>query len=317
MRETQTPQGTGRRITGQIVSALLFTLLAFTASATESAEHHPMRFERLSLESGLSQSNILAIHQDSAGLMWFGTENGLNRYNGYEFEHFKRDRGNPDGLASDFIFDIAEDPSGNLWLATNGGGLAMLDKDSGKFTTYRHDESNEASIGSNVVRRVLVDDDGAVWAGTRGAGLSRLDPKTGEFTHFRFNQGDGAKPDNVFALYRESESVLWVGGDHGLSRLNTNSGVSVTYGRSDAEGSLSDHSVRAIHRGSDGQLWVGTYGGGLHRFDAETETFVRFTNVAGDDRQYRRQQCCRDLRGQREAPLDRNDGGPESVRSSL
>ena len=87
--------------------------LAGAASASP-ADYHPMRFDRLSLDDGLSQSNVLTIWQDSAGLMWFGTENGLNSYNGYEFEHYNRERGNPDALASDFIYDLAEDKDGNL-----------------------------------------------------------------------------------------------------------------------------------------------------------------------------------------------------------
>ena len=81
-----------------------------------------MRFDRITLDDGLSQSNVFSILQDSQGLMWFGTENGLNNYNGYEFEVFKRERGNPAALSSDYIFDIIEDTRGDLWIASNGGG---------------------------------------------------------------------------------------------------------------------------------------------------------------------------------------------------
>ena len=261
----------------------LCAILFIPATSADAGENgsHPMRFERLTLDQGLSQSNILSILQDSEGYMWFGTENGLNRYNGYEFDHFKRERGNPDALSNDFIFDVAEDADGNLWIGTNGGGLAMLDRESGAFTTYRHDESDAASIGSNVVRRVLVGDDGSIWAGTRGAGLSRLDLDSGRFEHFRFDSEAG--PDNIFVLAAAAEGALWVGGDHGLSRLDIASGESVTWAHDPADAtSLSNHSVRALLEDSQGTLWVGTYGGGLHRFDSETQSFVHHTSDADD-----------------------------------
>ena len=268
-----------RRGTGPILATLApLLLLASLPVSGDEFRHHPMRFEHVSLDQGLSQSNVLAILQDESGLMWFGTENGLNSYNGYDFEHFTRQRGNPDALGNDFIFDLAEDGGGNLWIATNGGGLAMLDRRTGRFTTYRHDPADAASLGSNIVRRVLIDDDGAVWAGTRGAGLSRLDRATGKFTHVRF---DG--PDNIFALLRDSTGTLWAGGDHGLSRLDAKTGAWQTYAHDAADSnSLSDHSVRTVFEDGNGRLWVGTYGGGLHLLDGETGSFERFVHDAND-----------------------------------
>ncbi len=260
--------------------AILFLPLSMASAGKNGS--HPMRFDHLALDQGLSQSNILSILQDSEGYMWFGTENGLNRYNGYEFDHFKRERGNPDALANDFIFDVAEDADGNLWIATNGGGLAMLDRESGAFVSYRHDANDAGSIGSNVVRRVLVDEDGSIWAGTRGAGLSRLDRDSGRFDHHRFETEAG--PDNIFVLAKAADGVLWVGGDHGLSRFDTTSGESLTWSHdADNPGSLSKHSVRALLEDADGTLWVGTYGGGLHRYDVETRSFERFTHDADDE----------------------------------
>ena len=83
--------------TGAFVITLL---LACGMAAASEVSHHPMHFERISLDEGLSQSNVLTILQDSKGLMWFGTENGLNSFDGYEFDHYKRERGNPQALGS-------------------------------------------------------------------------------------------------------------------------------------------------------------------------------------------------------------------------
>jgi len=269
-----------------LVASLLMPALPVWAS--DAFSHHPMRFEHISLDDGLSQSNVLSIHQDSTGLMWFGTENGLNSYNGYEFEQYRRERGNGATLRSDFIFDIAQDANGDLWFATNGGGLSMLDRKSGEFTTYLHDAADPDSLGSNIVRRVLVDSDGSVWAGTREAGLSRLDRDSGKFSHIRLTTAVG--PDSIFSLIQDSTGAVWAGGDHGLSRIDLQTGEIKTYANNENDtSSLSAHSVRAVYEDGKGQLWAGTFGGGLHRFDAGSGTFTRFvhdaevaTTISGD-----------------------------------
>ena len=136
----------------RMIPVLLCTLMLSTSPAVAGdAGHRPMRFDQLTLDDGLSQSNVLSIWQDSRGLMWFGTENGLTRYNGYEFRRFTRERGNPLALGSDFVYDIAEDADGNLWLGTNGGGLAMMNRNTSQFTSFRHDpdDPNSSTIKSD------------------------------------------------------------------------------------------------------------------------------------------------------------------------
>ena len=256
-------------------------LLAMSMSPVALAEtdtSHPMRFGHLTLDDGLSQSNVLSVLQDSDGWMWFGTENGLNSYDGYEFRHFKRERGNSSALSNDFIFDVVEGKDGDLWLATNGGGLARLDRKSGTVRSYRHDATNENSISSNVIRKLHVDADGIVWIGTRGAGLDRFDPKTESFTHIDLGSVDSS--GTIFALHADVDSELWVGGDHGLVKIDT--GTKTVSSVIQSIGPIGEHSVRAILKDSDGQLWVGTFGGGLVRFDSNTQVYEQFIHDEGD-----------------------------------
>ncbi len=263
-------------ITSRLLSGLFATVLLMSAAPAAAGvgfDAHPMRFEHVTLDDGLSQSNVLSILQDARGQMWFGTENGLNSYNGYEIHTYYRERGNRDALSSDFVFDVAEDARGNLWIATNGGGLAYRDAKSGAFTSYRHDPANPGTIGSNVVRRVLIDLDGNVWAGLRNGGLSHLDVSTGKFSHYRITSDVG--PDNVFALMQDAEGSLWVGGDHGLGRLDRRSGEITLF-------DVGPHSVRAVYQDGDGTIWAGTFGSGLQRFDAEENAFLRYANEPGN-----------------------------------
>jgi len=258
-------------------------MFAGTAAAADTPASHPMRFDHLTLDQGLSQSNVLAVLQDSEGMMWFGTENGLNRFDGYEFSYYKRERGNSNALSNDFIFDIAEDAAGDLWLATNGGGLAKLDRKSGQVVTYRHDAESDNSISSNVIRRITIDSAGIIWIGTRGTGLDRFDPETETVSRADLGVEPAAVSGTVFAIYEDASGTLWVGGDHGLSRIDKDSGESIAY-VSDATDatSIGTHSVRAVIEDSSKQLWVGTFGGGLSRLDRDSGTFEHFAHDPND-----------------------------------
>jgi ligand-binding sensor domain-containing protein len=215
-------KGLGRM---KVTTLIVTLLLASGMAAANEVSHHPMHFDRISLDQGLSQSNVLAILQDSRGLMWFGTENGLNSYNGYEFAHYKRERGNPAALASDFIYDLAEDADGNLWIATNGGGLAIMDRKSQQISSYRHDAADASSIAGNVVRAVMIDAAGSIWVGTRGAGVDRLDPVSGEFTHYSLGKSaQSISTDEIHVLYQDAGGKIWIGGNEGLTSLDPESG---------------------------------------------------------------------------------------------
>ncbi|MBT8080681.1 MAG: diguanylate cyclase [Gammaproteobacteria bacterium] len=261
-------------------SALIITLLlASGMAAANEVSHHPMYFNRISLDQGLSQTNVMTVLQDSRGLMWIGTENGLNSYNGYEFQHYKRERGNPAALGSDFIYDLAEDADGNLWVATNGGGLARFDRDSRGFASFRHDAEDSNSIASNVVRALLIDADGSIWIGTRDSGLDRFDPATGDFTHYRFSDSPDATRDanEIHAIYKDSAGSLWVGGNGGLVRLDPETGEFVSFTpEAGNDAALSDHRVRAMLEDSHGNFWIGTYGGGLNLLHRDTGSFEQF-----------------------------------------
>ena len=145
----------------------------------------PLRFERFSLADGLSQNSVLSALQDSKGYLWFGTQDGLNRYDGYTFTIFKHDPDNADSLSNNGVISLLEDHEGMLWVGTWGGGLNRYDPTSGRFTRYQHDPKDEASLGADIVAALYEDSAGRLWVGTIGGGLDRLDRATGKFIHAR------------------------------------------------------------------------------------------------------------------------------------
>ncbi|MEM1439592.1 MAG: two-component regulator propeller domain-containing protein [Pseudomonadota bacterium] len=272
-------------LAGMCVAGLLLAATALQpamASTAKAGLSHPMLFQHISNDQGLSQSNVTSIHQDRDGMMWFGTEDGLNRFDGYTFEQFKRERGNPDALPNDFVWDIVEDAKGDLWLATNGGGLVRYDRTNERFVSFRHDASDPSSISANIVRRLAFDPQGNLWVATRGGGLDRFDTASETFRRYRLS-GDAQAADQLFALHVDRAGRLWVGGDHGLTRINIETEQMVSYAHdAEAAGSLTRGSVRAILEDHLGNLWVGTYGGGLSKLPAGDDQFVTLRHDAAD-----------------------------------
>lgn len=283
--------GTAGIVTGATVShrarngwlALLAGAAFNVALATPPVpEVRPMYFEHLSVREGLSQSTVMSILQDSRGFIWLATESGLNRYDGYSLKEYRRERGNEQALASDYIWKIDEDSRGDLWLATSGGGVARWDRGSDRFQQFRHVPGDPDSIASDTVRTLHVDPSDRVWVGT-DRGLDMLDPRTGRMRHF-INQPGNARSlaaNGVYELYSDRAGRLWVGTDQGLNRYEpaTDDFVPIPL-----DGPLGSARVRSIIEDHLGTMWIGTFGGGLHGIDAQTSAVTSFRHAVNDAR---------------------------------
>ena len=245
----------------------------------------PFRFSHISTEQGLSSSEVWSVLRDRRGFMWFGTLDGLNRYDGYKMKVFKHALTDPNSLSDNKIRTVYEDRAGTLWIGTWSGGLNRYERESETFTRYQHDPNDPASLSSDSVFAILEDRAGKLWLGTRGGGLERFDPATGVFTHYRHDpaQATSLGDDNVFALWEDHDGALWVGTDGGLDRLDPAAGTFTHYRHNpDDPASLSNDTIRALFGDGNGTLWVGTWGGGLDRFDRTTGKFTHYRNDAND-----------------------------------
>jgi signal transduction histidine kinase/ligand-binding sensor domain-containing protein len=245
-----------------------------------------VKFERFSLDQGLSQSVVLASLQDSQGFMWFATQDGLNRFDGYEFVIYKHDPDRPDSLSNNFVQDILSDPAGGLWIGTNGGGLDRLEPDTGKFVHYQHDPADPYSLSSNVVLSLYRDREGVLWIGTNGGGLDRFDAESARFVHYQHDPQDPQTLSHnaVSWILQDQEGALWIGTmGGGLNRLDPETGRFGRY-QNDPEDpdSLGHDSVQSIHEDKEGVLWIGTDGGGLDRFLPEIDGFVHYRHDPND-----------------------------------
>ncbi len=244
-----------------------------------------LEFDRLSIDQGLSQSTVTAICQDRRGFMWFGTQDGLNKYDGYTFTVYKHIPQDSTSLSHNYIRSIYEDREGFLWLGTIGGGLNKFDPTTGIFTRFQADPNNPHSLSSNLINPICEDRDGNLWLGTYGGGLNKLDRQTGRFTHYKSAAGDSnSLSDNtLYSLCQDRQGFIWIGTQKG--GLNRFDPVAQTFRhfKADAKnaGSLTDNFVPVVYEDSRGLLWVGT-SAGLNCLNRETMTFTRYLRDAAD-----------------------------------
>jgi diguanylate cyclase (GGDEF)-like protein len=259
------------------------TLICLLGSAPVLlAQARPMAFERVSLEQGLSQSTVLTMFQDSRGFMWFGTEDGLNRYDGLAFKTYKYDPSDHSSLPHNMVWAIAEDGQGDLWVATEGGGLARWERAHDRFA--RVPVSSTPGLYGRI-RTLLFTPDGVLWIGSKDAGLVRFQPGGGDLKTFRNDPADPTSlgHDGVYALAADGAGRLWVGTDGGLNRLDPATGRFERFRHDPAvPGSLSDDRVRTLIVDRERRLWVGTFGGGLNRLDPSGDVFRAYRNDPAD-----------------------------------
>ncbi len=261
---------------GFVARAVSAIALLLVLAGAHAAEQTVMRFDRITVSDGLSQSAVMAIAQDRDGFIWLATENGLDRFDGYNFTHYRQQRGSADALASDFARDIDVAADGSIWIATDGGGLSRWDPATDTFRTYRHDLESAAGIATDSIRTVMVDSTGTVWIGTRGAGLDRLDPATGEIEHFVHDAEDSASlsHDDVYAIAESADRSIWVGTRDGLNRLDASSGSIERVSIGDGD----DSRIRSLYVDTRGLVWIGTHSAGLFRLEPESVSLSQFVH---------------------------------------
>jgi len=223
--------------------------------------YHHDRVERLtfthfSTRDGLSQNSVAHAHQDSRGFLWFGTEDGLNRYNGYDFTIFRTVPGDPRTLSGNVISSIAETSTGELWVGTLESGLNRYRPEEDRFVQYRHDPRVSDSLINDRVRALAIGPDDSLWVGTT-AGLAYR-PPDGGFTGI--TRADGLPVESIESLFIDSGGVLWIAGREGVARYDAKSGRFSLVSR---------ERTRAIWVEEDGTLWQATKESGLIRRSPE------------------------------------------------
>jgi ligand-binding sensor domain-containing protein/two-component sensor histidine kinase len=244
----------------------------------------------------LPENDILSLAVDRSGIIWVGSHIGegvtLVRENRAKISHLKNIPGNPNSLNNDVIWAILNDEKGNLWIGTYSGGLNRYDYRTGRFKAFQHDPDNSNTLSDNHVRVIREDRFNNLWIGTYYGGVNKLNTQTGEFRRYTHSKDDphSISGNQIQDIFIESDSVIWIATfGSGLNKLTFEQNSSISepiisiYQNNLADASsISDDRTYKIFKDNNGNLWIGTYGGGLNKMNRTTGEFLHYKNEPGN-----------------------------------
>lgn len=259
----------------RIYIAAAFTLLSLAPAS--QAQHRmtgprdaTFRFERL---DGLSHNTVTALLQDSAGFLWIGTSDGLNRYDGYDFTVHRHIPGDPTALSNNTIKALLEDRAGHLWVGTDEG-LHRLDRRTGRFIRY-HLQTGQPASRPQAIFHLLEDHTGRLWVGSSD-GLYRYERGSDRFSGYRHaaDNPNSLADNSIWSLYEDQEGILWVGSSGGLHRYARHTDQFVRFPVPPSWVHVT------IHYRSEAGLWIsGGEGDGVVMLDLESNRFMAWTEM--------------------------------------
>ena len=254
-----------------------------------SYRHDPDDPNTLSHDTIGSQVQTQTLLEDSSGVLWIGTQRGLNKYNrdSNTFTYYLNDAAKDTSISHNAVSAIYEDRSNVLWIGTQGG-LNKFDKETGTFTRYVHDPDDPRSISGDRVMAILEDREGVLWIGVEGGGLNKFERETGTFTRYQHHpdRPQSIIANNINAIVEDADGNLW------LSHYPDVAGVSVfnrkkktfTNLRSNPKDllSLSGNDINDIYKDKNGVIWAIAQSGTVNRYDKNMSNIMTFRHDPDD-----------------------------------
>ncbi|MCR9226466.1 MAG: response regulator, partial [Flavobacteriaceae bacterium] len=218
----------------------------------------------------LHYNDVLSIHQDYLGVLWFGTDGAGVSYYDEHLEKFNSLTNNqtPKDIHVDVVRALATDDSGAIWVGTSGKGLTKYHPDTKQWESYN---SNNSALSSDRIISLFMDDDKTLWIGTQGAGLFLLDAR-GKITPYDAATESGyLGTSTIWSIFKDREGIIWLGTrDHGLIRFDKEEGIVEQYGTSGGKKHLPSNNIKVIAQDETGNLWLGTESNGVIKLDKRT-----------------------------------------------
>lgn len=219
-----------------------------------------LAFRKLDMRNGLSFNSVMCIKESSDGLLWVGTREGLNRYNGYEFRNFKHSPHNPSDLSNNHINVIFEDSRKQIWIGT-ANGLNRYHPKSGNFSVWYAQEGS-GGLSNSYVKSIAEEDPNTLWVGTSN-GLSLFDLKKNTFRHVHLSP---PYANNIIALFKDEQKRIWMGTKGGLYVWQDGKAGRVMLDP-EVETANGIFEIRDIRQDSLGKIWVATEENGVYAFE--------------------------------------------------
>ncbi len=235
----------------------------------------PLGCDRLTIAEGLPNSYVTAITQDARGFLWFGTQDGLARYDGARMTVYRPNDQDPHSVSSGYITSLALDSSGKLWIGTSEHGVNLYDPETDRFERIGPGKGGLTSEG---VTAIVRDAKNRIWFAMGDGGLNRYDTATRTITAYL------AKPlvVAITAIDADHEGNLWLGTANGtVLRWNPDDAKATVSVRPNADASRVTMITTILAR-SNGQVWIGTDNDGVYRLDPTTKQVTGYRSDPND-----------------------------------
>jgi PAS domain S-box-containing protein len=252
---------------------LIFILISYYSIISGQGQEY--KIGQITPEQGLSQSTVNCILQDKHRFMWFGTQNGLNKYNGYDFTVYKPQMRDSGSISNNVIRIIYEDSYGYLWAGTENG-LNRYNHETEKFTHYWNKTKDTTSIGSNVVLSIVEDSRKQLWVGTKGGGLCKYDREENKF--IRFYNEYSPESNNIYVIIEDNlnNDFILIGTTQGLYKFDKANEIFVPYARETDSKNKIVTNIRALSQDKDGNIYIGSWGEGLFKYNYRSNELTRY-----------------------------------------
>ena len=266
------------------VARWAFLLAFFIPAGVHSGYGQRIISKKYTMEEGLPSNRIYKIIQDSCGFIWFGTDDGLSRFDGVKFKNyrFSHQRGS---ILSNSIQNLFIDKQQKMWVALDNG-INIYDPLTDTFAPFVAKTESGESLNSRVTD-IVEDHDGEIWIATNGKGVYRYNPCTGSL--YSYNKGNHKSIPFYTAMdiHEDSRGNIWIGSyAEGLICYDKKTDTFITYVKGEGKNGISDNSIHKIYEDSYGNLWIGTFQNGLDRFDYATKTFTNYKDNSSENLLY-------------------------------
>lgn len=279
-------------------------LYLFVFLVVEALAQSP-EFRHLTINDGLSQNAVFSITQDQKGFMWFGTKDGLNRYDGQSFKVFQHDPSDSTSISGNYITALFADKRGWIWVGTLENGLNYYQPEKDRFFNLKDIIQSPGNPIQDQIRSIAEDLGGNIWIGTRTNGIYRInrDPDSGApLSINNYRKQDGLANNYIYEIYVDKNGNVWIGSDRTISRHEPKTGsfqnFEIDFDESNQTEYLLYYAIDAIHPGPKNKLWLGTTEG-LKLFDKRTGKTEKFSygEYSNRDGYNRIRQIAEDSRG--------------------
>lgn len=258
---------------------IFFNLLVCSLFGQSVSNFKNLKFKHLSLEEGLSQSSVICVLQDHKGFLWFGTRDGLNRYDGYTFKKYRYNSQDSGSLSNSYIRFLYEDEYNNLWIGTNNGlNKYIADKDS--FKRYSQNLGKTQNESANEIWSIVSYNKDYLWLGT-GFGLKKFDTRKGTFSRYDIidNKKKGSN-DVTRNLLKTSDGALWICTNTGVDFYAPKRKIKIHYSNIRNGANSIPIEFPIIYQDNDKNLWLG-HRGGLALLNKKKNVFEQFVLPSG------------------------------------